>query len=57
MLNTILRKEFKMVSEFFFDDKFGFELDEHAEHALKVVKGVHSWVGASLEERHHMVSN
>ena len=57
MINTILKKEFGLVSDFYFDDKYGFEPEVLAEKALEIVKGVHSWLGASFQSSKTQLNN
>ena len=53
LFNEILTNLFGLPASFYYDDKFGFELMETLESAVKSVKFVHTALGARLAEDKH----
>ena len=51
LIDDILRKLFSLVSFQFYDDKFGFELEETVGSALDCARAVHIWLGARFDEK------
>ena len=46
LLNTILRREFRCLSAFYYDDKFGFEPSVTCRSSMACAILLHQWVGA-----------
>ena len=51
MFNSILMKEFLVIANFFYDDKFGFEPGETIESAAKSALFVHAVLGATIDPK------
>ena len=51
LLNEILVKEFGILADFFYDDKFGFEIQGLGRLAAEIAKEVHSWLGIPYSEK------
>ena len=50
MLDEIMVKIFLMVSRFFYDDKFGLEVESTLDSALDVARGLHQMLGVRFDE-------
>ena len=56
IINEILLKEFGIVASFFYDDKYGIELEATVASALQVAKDLHRWIGADYDETKTQIS-
>ena len=56
IINEILLKEFGIVASYFYDDKFGIELEATVRSALQTAKDLHRWIGADFEESKTQIS-
>jgi hypothetical protein len=51
LINDFLRRTFKVLASFFYDDKFGFEPADSCKQAHGIVRDVHVWLGADFAEK------
>ena len=51
LVDEILEKIFMVPANFFYDDKFGFELEETADQAADIVSKVHQMLGADFSAK------
>jgi hypothetical protein len=50
LINDFLRRIFKVASNFFYDDKFGFEPEGLCDQAHDIVRDLHRWLGADFAD-------
>ena len=56
IINEILLKEFGIAASYFYDDKFGIELEATVRSALQTAKDLHRWIGADFDESKTQIS-